>query len=63
MKRFIIESGNRKYAEDLNRLIAEGSVAIPEIEVLDGGLERIEEGLEMLKRGDMNGKKLVVKIA
>lgn len=63
MKKFIIELGNKMYAEDLNRLITEGTVAIPEIEVLNGGLEMVEEGLEMLKKGDMNGRKLVVNIA
>ncbi|KAK5701364.1 hypothetical protein LTR17_022647 [Elasticomyces elasticus] len=62
MKRFIIEDGNRKYAEELNRLVGDGSVSIPEIEVLHG-LEMIEEGLEMLERGDMNGRKLVVGVA
>ncbi|KAK3628489.1 hypothetical protein LTR56_003868 [Elasticomyces elasticus] len=62
MKRFIIEEGNRKYAEELNRLVGDGSVSMPEIEVLHG-LEKIEEGLEMLKRGDMNGRKLVVRVA
>ncbi|KAK5681100.1 hypothetical protein LTS10_006861 [Elasticomyces elasticus] len=62
MKRFIIEEGNREYAEELNRLVGDGSVSIPEIEVLHG-LEMVEEGLEMLKRGDMNGRKLVVRVA
>ncbi|KAK3655752.1 hypothetical protein LTR56_003401 [Elasticomyces elasticus] len=62
MKRFIIEEGNRKYAEELNRLVGDGSVSIPEIEVLHG-LEMVQEGLEMLKRGDMNGRKLVVRVA
>lgn len=62
MKRFIIEQGNRVYAEELNRLITLGALVMPEIEVLDGGLEAVEAGLEMLKSGDMNGRKLVVKI-
>lgn len=62
MKRFIIEDGNRVYAELLNRLVANGYVVIPSIQVLHGGLEMIEEGLSLLKQGDMNGRKLVVKI-
>jgi len=63
MKRFIIEMGNRVYAEELNRLMTSGLMVMPEIEVLNGGLDDIQEGLEMLKRGDMNGRKLVVRIS
>jgi NADPH:quinone reductase-like Zn-dependent oxidoreductase len=62
MKRFVIEQGNKGYAETLNHLISEGEVGIPEIDVLSGGLERVEEGLNMLKGGDMGGRKLVVTI-
>lgn len=50
------------YAELLNRLVADGVVAIPKTHVLHGGLEMVEEGLRLLKQGDMNGRKLVVKI-
>lgn len=62
MKKFIIEDGKRKYAEELNRLIGEGTVSLPETEVLHG-LERVEEGLDKLRKGDMNGRKLVVRVA
>lgn len=63
MKRFIIEDGNRLYAEALNRLVGSGVVTVPEVEVLHGGLQRVEEGLQTLKRGDLSGRKLVVRIA
>ncbi|RDW74810.1 hypothetical protein BP6252_05952 [Coleophoma cylindrospora] len=60
MKKFVVEKGNQKYGEMLNKLISAGRVVIPEIQVLDGGLEKIEEGLAMHKRGDLGGRKLVV---
>jgi NADPH:quinone reductase-like Zn-dependent oxidoreductase len=63
MKRFVIEQGNKGYAETLNRLIIEGEVGIPMIDVLSGGLGKVEEGLEMLKRGDMGGRKMIVTIS
>lgn len=63
VKRFIIEQGNRVYAEESNRLMTSGWVVMPEIEILNRGLDDIQEGLEMLKRGDMNGRKLVVRIS
>lgn len=62
MKRFVLDPASRMYAEHLNWLIDEGMVHIPATEVLSGGLSRIEEGLDMLKSGDMGGKKLIVKI-
>lgn len=60
MKRFVIEPGNKVYADVMNGLISAGELVFPEIELIEGGLERIEEGLMKLKRGDMGGKKLVV---
>jgi NADPH:quinone reductase-like Zn-dependent oxidoreductase len=62
MKRFIIEDGNKVYAEAINRLILAGKIVFPAVEVLRGGLEQVEEGLAKLKRGDMGGKKLIVAI-
>lgn len=62
MKWFILHKENERYAVELNRLVAEGVVKMPELEVLEGGLSRIEEGLEMQKRGDRAGKKIVVSL-
>lgn len=62
MKTFILDSNSRVYAEVLNQLVAEGKVLTPDIEILSGGLGRIEDGLDMLKKGDRGGKKLVVEV-
>lgn len=62
MKWFILHKENEKYAVELNRLVAEGVVKMPELEILEGGLKRVEEGLEMQKRGDRAGKKIVVSL-
>ncbi|OQO02551.1 hypothetical protein B0A48_12079 [Cryoendolithus antarcticus] len=62
MKRFIIETDNRMYAEKLIQLIGEGTVLLPDIEVLGGGLASIEQGLSVLRAGDMGGRKLVVQM-
>jgi NADPH:quinone reductase-like Zn-dependent oxidoreductase len=60
MKQFILCPANQVYAQEINRLISQGSVRPPELEVLPGGLDAIVPGLEKLKSGDMGGKKLVV---
>jgi NADPH:quinone reductase-like Zn-dependent oxidoreductase len=63
MKRFVLDPQSRVYALELNRLVGEGMVKLPDIEVLEGGLEVIQDGLERLKAGDMAGKKMVVRMA
>jgi hypothetical protein len=60
MKQFVLNPASAVYAAQLTRLVEEGEIRLPEIEVLSGGLEVVEQGLERLKRGDMAGKKLVV---
>jgi NADPH:quinone reductase-like Zn-dependent oxidoreductase len=62
MKRFVIDSGNRPYAEELNHLVGSGRIGMPDLDVLKGGLESVERGLSILKAGDMTGRKLVVKM-
>jgi hypothetical protein len=47
------------YADALNRLLKEGAVKTPAIDVLHGGLAMVEEGLNMQKRGDRGDRKLV----
>lgn len=62
MKRFVVQEGNKVYAETLNRLVERGQLIFPELELLSGGLEQIESGLSRLKMGDMGGKKIIVTI-
>lgn len=63
MKKFVLEPGSRTYALELNKLVHEGLISLPRIEVMEGGLESIQAGLERVKAGDMIGKKMVVKFA
>jgi len=60
MKQFVNDASSKAYAVELNRLIEEGGLVLPEIEVLEGGLDVIVAGLERVKRGDMAVKKMVV---
>ncbi|KAF2001827.1 GroES-like protein [Amniculicola lignicola CBS 123094] len=62
MKWFILEKTSEIYAVALNKLLEEGVVKVPRLEVLNGGLRMIEEGLNMHKRGDRGGKKLIVSL-
>jgi NADPH:quinone reductase-like Zn-dependent oxidoreductase len=61
MKQFILDSNCKMYAEILNQLIADNQLQFPDMEILKGGLGRVEEGLELLKSGNMGGRKLVVR--
>lgn len=63
MKQFVLNKASRVYADALNRLIEQGKVVLPEITVLQGGFEAILDGLERVKRGDMEGKKMVVRFS
>lgn len=62
MKRFVLDTSSGVYAFELNKLLESGSLKLPQIEVLEGGLNAIQSGLELLKKGDMGGRKLVVKM-
>jgi NADPH:quinone reductase-like Zn-dependent oxidoreductase len=62
MKWFILEKESEKYADALNRLLESDTLRVPELEILKGGLGRVEEGLNMQKRGDRGGKKLIVSL-
>ncbi|KAH7303855.1 chaperonin 10-like protein [Stachybotrys elegans] len=61
MKQYVLDSTCEVYAERLNNLIGQGRVAMPEITVIAGGLQEVVQGLDILKRGDMGGKKMVVR--
>lgn len=60
MKRFVLDEAGREFAVRLNELVEGGAIRLPEMHVLDGGLEKIVDGLERLKGGEMGGVKLVV---
>lgn len=61
MKKFVLEEESVVYSRLMNGLVEQGRIVLPGIEVLDGGLDVIIEGLEAVKRGDMGGKRVVVK--
>ncbi len=63
MKQFVLNPASKVYALELGNLIEHGLVKLPSIDVLEGGLDSVQMGLERLKRGDMQGKKLVVLFA
>lgn len=62
MKQFVLNANSRIYALELNRLVEAGHIKLPDIHVLEGGLDVVTDGLERLKEGDMAGKKMVVKM-
>jgi NADPH:quinone reductase-like Zn-dependent oxidoreductase len=61
MKRFVLDVESKRYADELNKLLDAGKLVIPDIHLLEGGLEVVQEGLDLLKKGDLKGRKLVVK--
>lgn len=62
MKQFVLNPECQVYARAFNQLVAEGKIVLPQIDVLEGGLHVIEEGLERVKKGDMAGRKVVVRM-
>jgi NADPH:quinone reductase-like Zn-dependent oxidoreductase len=61
MKRFVLDPSSDVYARKFSQLVAEGRLVLPQIEVLHGGLQSVQKGLQRVKRGDMAGRKLVVR--
>lgn len=62
MKKFVLDPSSREYAWELNRLLSEEKLQFPALNLLDGGFEDIIRGLDILKKGNMDGKKLVVQL-
>ncbi|KAI1389347.1 GroES-like protein [Hypoxylon trugodes] len=62
MKQFVLDKSNVRYTEELGKLLEEGKIVLPELHLIDGGLHSVQGGLEMLKRGNLKGKKLVVRM-
>lgn len=62
MKQFVLDKSSREYAVEVNRLVENGMLKLPELLVLSGGLGDVVRGLEMVKQGDMGGRKVVVRV-
>jgi NADPH:quinone reductase-like Zn-dependent oxidoreductase len=62
MKQFVLDKSSRQYAVEINRLIEAEALKLPELLVLTGGLGDVVRGLEMVKAGDMGGRKIVVRV-
>lgn len=62
MKQFVLDKTNVVYTEELGKLLESGKVVLPQLHLIEGGLEVVQESLDMLKKGNMKGKKLVVRI-
>ncbi|KAH8195816.1 hypothetical protein TruAng_010029 [Truncatella angustata] len=62
MKQFVLDKTNVCYTEELGNLLESGGVILPDLHIIEGGLDAVQEGLEMLKRGSLKGKKLVVRM-
>ena len=60
MKQFVLDPGSKVYSHALNVLVGNGTFVLPDLLVLDGGLGAVEKGLERVKRGDMEGKRVIV---
>jgi len=60
MKQFVNDKACRVYGVELNRLVEDGKIRLPELHVIEGGLDAVVDGLEKLKRGDLGGRKMVV---
>ena len=62
MKQFVLDKSCMSYMTDLNSLVENDKLRLPQLEILYGGLGRVEEGLSRLKRGNMMGRKLVIEL-
>ncbi|KAF2768367.1 GroES-like protein [Teratosphaeria nubilosa] len=63
MKRFVLDEGSRVYSQEVKGLVSRNELRLPAMEVVEGGLGQVEQGLERLKSGQTEGKKLVVSLA
>lgn len=63
IKQFVLDISAKQYTTRLTELVAEGAVKLPNLQVLDGGLAAIEQGLRRLREGDLAGEKLVVSLS
>ncbi|KAI2601981.1 GroES-like protein [Hypoxylon sp. NC1633] len=62
MKQFVLDKSNVRFTEELGKLLEDGKLILPELHLIDGGLHSVQDGLEVLKKGNLKGKKLVVRM-
>ncbi|KAH9885726.1 GroES-like protein [Xylariomycetidae sp. FL2044] len=62
MKQFVLDKTNIWCTEELGALLEGGWLMLPELRIIEGGLDVVQQGLDMLKKGNMKGKKLVVRM-
>lgn len=62
MKQFVLNASFRRYAQTLNEFLETGQLRLPSLSILDGGLEAVETGLELVKSGKMNGTRVIVRV-
>ncbi|OCT44054.1 oxidoreductase, zinc-binding dehydrogenase family [Cladophialophora carrionii] len=62
MKHFVLDSESALYGQTLNDLIENKMLQLPPLEILDGGLDAVEAGLEMVRQGDRGGRKVVITV-
>ncbi|KAH8665979.1 chaperonin 10-like protein [Tricladium varicosporioides] len=60
MKQFVNDKACRKYGLELNKLVEDRKIRLPELHIIEGGLDVVVDGLEKLKGGDLGGRKMVV---
>jgi hypothetical protein len=46
----------------LEKLLAAGKIVPPEVEILEGGLTAVNEGLDRMRRGEISGRRLAVSL-
>ncbi|KAI1767351.1 GroES-like protein [Hypoxylon sp. FL1150] len=62
MKQFVLDKSNVRFTEELGKLLEDGRIVLPELHMIEGGLHSVQEGLGILKKGNLKGKKLVVRM-
>lgn len=62
MKRFVLDRDSAIYGHTLNELIETEILKIPALDILEGGLEAVEAGLEIVKQGDRGGRKVIIRM-
>ncbi|VUC23862.1 unnamed protein product [Clonostachys rosea] len=48
--------------QELTTYLINGQLQVPRIRIMDGGLEDVNKGLSLLKKGEISGSKLVIRV-